>query len=102
MSGVKNRPRQTSASPVSDPDEWITARAYPPATKEWKSTDNSRPNVARTYNYLLNGKDNYILDQEQGDRILAIYPGAKQLLRENRDFWSASYPTCCLRVSANM
>ncbi len=48
--------------------------------------DATRPNVARAYDYLLGGKDNFAPDRELGEKILAIYPGARQMARENRRF----------------
>jgi hypothetical protein len=48
--------------------------------------DTSRPNVARAYDYLLGGKDHFPADRELADRLLAIYPGTRQMVRENRRF----------------
>jgi O-methyltransferase involved in polyketide biosynthesis len=48
--------------------------------------DTSRPNVARAYDYLLGGKDNYAADRDLAERLLAIYPGTRQMVRGNRQF----------------
>jgi SAM-dependent methyltransferase len=48
--------------------------------------DVSRPNVARAYNYLLGGKDHFAADRELADKLLAIYPATRQMVRENRRF----------------
>ncbi|HYZ52241.1 MAG TPA: SAM-dependent methyltransferase [Streptosporangiaceae bacterium] len=48
--------------------------------------DASKPNIARAYDYLLGGKDHFPPDRELGDKILAIYPGAWQMAKENRRF----------------
>jgi S-adenosyl methyltransferase len=48
--------------------------------------DASRPNIARAYDYLLGGKDHFPPDRELADKILAIYPGARQMAKENRRF----------------
>ncbi len=48
--------------------------------------DTSRPNVARAYDYLLGGKDNFAADRELAEKILAIYPASRQMVRENRRF----------------
>jgi O-methyltransferase involved in polyketide biosynthesis len=48
--------------------------------------DISKPNVARAYDYLLGGKDNFAADRELAERLLAIYPGVRQMVRENRRF----------------
>jgi hypothetical protein len=48
--------------------------------------DTSVPNVARIYNVLLGGKDNYHADREAAAKILAIEPRAAAVARQNRDF----------------
>src|ERR1700761_3777301 len=48
--------------------------------------DISKPNVARAYDYLLGGKDNFAADRQLADTLLAIYPGTRQMVRENRRF----------------
>jgi len=41
--------------------------------------DASKPNIARAYDYLLGGKDNFAADRELAEKILAIYPGTRQM-----------------------
>ena len=48
--------------------------------------DTSRPNVARAYDFLLGGKDNFAADRELAEKLLAIYPATRQMVRENRRF----------------
>ncbi len=48
--------------------------------------DTSKPNVARVYDYLLGGKDHFAADRELAERLLAIYPGTRQMVKENRRF----------------
>ena len=48
--------------------------------------DASAPNVARIYNYLLGGKDNYESDRQAAARILAIEPDSADAARQNRAF----------------
>jgi hypothetical protein len=48
--------------------------------------DVSKPNIARVYDYLLGGKDNFPADRNEANRILAIYPQLTQRVRENRIF----------------
>jgi O-methyltransferase involved in polyketide biosynthesis len=48
--------------------------------------DTTRPNIARAYDYLLGGKDNFAADRDLADKLLAIYPGTRQMVRENRRF----------------
>jgi hypothetical protein len=48
--------------------------------------DRSVPNVARIYNALLGGKDNYASDREAAERILKIEPDSARVARQNRAF----------------
>jgi SAM-dependent methyltransferase len=52
------------------------------------SFDTSRPNIARIYDYWLEGKDNFQSDREEAERVLAVYPPLKHMVRENRLFLS--------------
>ena len=54
------------------------------------SLDASRPSIARIYDYWLGGKDNFRSDREEAERVLAIYPPLKQMVRQNRLFLSRS------------
>ena len=44
------------------------------------------PNVARIYDWLLGGKDNFAADREAGQRLLAAVPDAAKAARANRAF----------------
>ena len=48
--------------------------------------DTSKPNIARVYDALLGGKDNYAADRELAERIVALNPGLPGLVRDNRVF----------------
>jgi SAM-dependent methyltransferase len=48
--------------------------------------DASRPNIARVYDYWLGGKDNFEADRAEAEKLLRIFPGLRQLVRENRQF----------------
>ena len=48
--------------------------------------DPAVPNIARAYDYMLGGKDNFAADRELAGRILQLYPQAADLARENRAF----------------
>jgi len=50
------------------------------------SFDTSKPNIARAYDYMLGGKDNFAADRELAAKLLEIYPLASTLARENRAF----------------
>jgi S-adenosyl methyltransferase len=47
--------------------------------------DASRPHVARVYDYLLGGKDNFAADRAVGDRMLASIPTVQLGVRAQRD-----------------
>ena len=44
------------------------------------------PNMARVYDYWLGGKDHYAADRAEAERLLAIYPPLRDMVRENRAF----------------
>ena len=48
--------------------------------------DAARPAAARIYDYLLGGKDNYAVDRDAAERVLAVAPDQRQLARANRAF----------------
>ena len=48
--------------------------------------DTTRPNIARAYDYLLGGKDNFAADRDLADKLVAIYPGVRQMVAGNRRF----------------
>lgn len=50
--------------------------------------DPNVPNVARIYDFLLHGKDNYAADREAARKLLAVIPGAAAAARDNRAFLS--------------
>jgi S-adenosyl methyltransferase len=45
-----------------------------------------RPHIARVYDYYLGGKSNYAADREAGEKVLAVWPGARSAARANRAF----------------
>jgi hypothetical protein len=48
--------------------------------------DVSVPNVARIYDYLLGGKDNFAADREAARQLLAAVPDIAGVVRDNRAF----------------
>jgi hypothetical protein len=66
-------------SAISD-EQWPAGRGGPP------EFDVTVPNVARMYDYLLNGKTNYAADREAADAVLRQVPHAPQAAKENRAF----------------
>ncbi|MEU0736798.1 SAM-dependent methyltransferase, partial [Streptomyces lavendulocolor] len=41
---------------------------------------------ARVWNYWLGGKDNYPVDREVGDQVVAMYPSIGEVARADRAF----------------
>ncbi|MER5951355.1 SAM-dependent methyltransferase [Streptomyces sp. NPDC001904] len=48
--------------------------------------DTSRPHPARIYDYLLGGKNNYDVDRQAGEDLIAVAPEARDGVRANRAF----------------
>lgn len=46
--------------------------------------DQSKPSIARVYDYLLGGKDNFSADRAVGDVFVDRFPGAVAIARDNR------------------
>jgi hypothetical protein len=49
--------------------------------------DISRPNVARIYDYLLGGKDNFTVDREAAKKLLAVTPDMAGIVRDPGVVW---------------
>ncbi len=63
-------------------------RATELLTGGWEAGEinTSIAHTARIYDYLLGGKDNYEVDRDAAEQVLAIYPQAREIARENRAF----------------
>ena len=48
--------------------------------------DTSTPNVARIYDYLLGGKDNFAADRAAAKQLVAAIPDVAAIARDNRSF----------------
>jgi len=59
----------------------MTQNAGPPT-----GADPSIPNVARIYDYMLGGKDNYAADRAAARQVLEQIPHSRQACRQNRAF----------------
>ena len=46
--------------------------------------DTSKPSIARTYDYLLGGKDNFAIDRALGDKFINDLPGSRVIAYDNR------------------
>ncbi|MGA2830862.1 MAG: SAM-dependent methyltransferase [Streptosporangiaceae bacterium] len=51
-----------------------------------KPFSSSEPSIARVWDVLLGGKDNFAVDREQASSLLGIFPRAAELARESREF----------------
>jgi SAM-dependent methyltransferase len=59
----------------------MTMRNPPP-----DGIDITRPNVARIYDYLLGGKDNFAADREAARQLIEAIPDVAAIARDNRSF----------------
>jgi len=59
----------------------MTMRKPPP-----DGIDITRPNVARIYDYVLGGKDNFAVDREAAKQLIAVTPDIAGIVRDNRSF----------------
>ena len=50
------------------------------------SLDTSVPHIARVYDYWLGGKDNFAVDREAAEQVMAAYPGILRDVRAQRAF----------------
>lgn len=64
----------------------MTDDAVSPAAESAPKIDTSVPHQARVWNYLLGGKDNYEVDRQAGDAVLAAAPGLVEMARASRVF----------------
>ncbi|MFG1706632.1 SAM-dependent methyltransferase [Nonomuraea sp. M3C6] len=48
--------------------------------------DHERPNLARMYDYMLGGRDNFAVDRQATDQLAELIPEAVPLARANRAF----------------
>jgi hypothetical protein len=50
------------------------------------AVDTGTPNVARVYDYILGGKDNFAADREAAKQVLAAIPEAREAVQEGRAY----------------
>lgn len=48
--------------------------------------DPNNPSIARVYDYLLGGKNNFAADREMAEKLLALVPEVADALRDNKAF----------------
>ncbi len=56
--------------------------------------DTSIPNVARMYDYMLGGKDNFTADRVAAERTVAVVPQSPWFARQNRKFLERAVRFC--------
>ena len=56
--------------------------------------DPSVPNVARVYDYVLGGKDNFSVDRQLGSQLLVAFPDAAWIAMQNRAFAGRAVRYC--------
>ncbi len=56
----------------------------PVADDRRSAIDTTVPHSARVWNYLLGGKDHYLVDRTAGDMVLQVFPGMAGLTRQSR------------------
>ena len=71
---------------MTSPRGWASAVPQPAPGAPLMPFDPTQPNIARAYDYLLGGKDHFPPDRELAERLVALYPGVRQIVRENRRF----------------
>jgi SAM-dependent methyltransferase len=52
--------------------------------------DTSVPHPARMYDYFLGGRDNYEVDRDAAEHVIAVVPEVRAMVRENRAFLGRS------------
>jgi O-methyltransferase involved in polyketide biosynthesis len=63
-----------------------SAAEHDPPDEPLVPRDAARPSIARAYDCLLGGKDHFPPDRELAERLVALYPGVRQMARHNRRF----------------
>jgi S-adenosyl methyltransferase len=57
-----------------------------PESAPHDSIDSTRPHQARIWAYWLGSKDNYEIDREVGDKVVAVFPEMVDIARQSRAF----------------
>jgi len=83
---IPRTPRSAAGDQVTGPGGGISAVPSATPATPMVSFDATKPNVARAYDYLLGGKDHFPPDRELAGRLVALYPGVRQMVKENRRF----------------
>lgn len=65
--------------------DWIRA-AFSGDVPPPVDADLTRPSIARVYDYVLGGKDNFAVDRSAAQSFINAVPAAPYIARDNRDF----------------
>lgn len=88
--GLHNRLRaMQAAASRSTPSRSSKSRDTVGDTIDWQpppKINMNVPSTARMYDYFLGGKDNYAVDREAADAIIAVHPEQRELAQQNRGF----------------
>ena len=71
------------------PDRFFSS-ALPGDKREVPKIDTSVAHIARVYDYWLGGKDNFAVDRQVGEKVLAIHPETVLSVQANRKFLARS------------
>jgi hypothetical protein len=71
------------------PDKFFRS-AVSSDVRELPKIDTSVAHIARVYDYWLGGKDNFAVDREVGEKVLAIHPETVLSVQANRKFLARS------------
>jgi S-adenosyl methyltransferase len=64
----------------------VSEQSFAPGLAAGGGLDSGIPNVARIYDVLLGGKDNYAVDREAALALTTVLPAAARAARDNRAF----------------
>lgn len=68
---------------MADTVERLAHKLRGPSVKDFSRDE---PNIARVWDYMLGGKDNFAEDRELAGKITKIYPGVPRMARDARNF----------------
>lgn len=70
---------------MAEPTNWMR-QALHEEPIERTPIDTSKPSIARVYDYVLGGKDNYAVDRDAAASMLDVVPDTPLMARDNRAF----------------
>src|SRR6266498_5727587 len=73
--------RTAGGNEMSRAADWMRPTDDRPSAPE---VDLTRPSVARVYDYVLGGKDNFAVDRAACEGFLRLVPEARQVALDNR------------------